>query len=80
MKYIQPEHLRVYADAIHSLRTGKPAGEKTVGMPVFEYFAQNPAYSEVFNDAMTTLSAAIIPAALEAYIRRCAASSWTSTT
>jgi hypothetical protein len=62
-----PFHLRVYADAIHSLRTGKPAGEKTVGMPVFEYFAQNPAYSEIFNNAMTTLSAAIVPAALEAY-------------
>src|SRR5262245_14520903 len=47
--------------------TGRNAGEKTVGMPVFQYFAKNPGYSEIFNRAMTTMSAAVIPAALEAY-------------
>lgn len=62
-----PFHLRVYADLVESLRTGRPAGEKTVGMPVFEYFGKNPEYSEVFNRAMTNLSASIVPAALEAY-------------
>ena len=62
-----PLHLRVYADAIESLRTGTPAVETTLGMPVFEYFAAHPDYSTIFNNAMTTLSAAIIPAALEVY-------------
>jgi hypothetical protein len=62
-----PFHFRVYANLNESLRTGKPAGEKTVGMPVFEYFGKNPEYSEVFNRAMTNMSAAVIPAALEAY-------------
>ena len=62
-----PFHHRVYADLMESLRTGRPAAEKTVGMPVFEYLAKNPEYSEVFNRAMTNLSAAVIPAALEAY-------------
>jgi O-methyltransferase domain/Dimerisation domain len=62
-----PFHLRVYADAMHSVRTGLPAGDKTVGMPVFEYLVKNPRYSEIFNDAMTNMSAVIIPAALEAY-------------
>jgi hypothetical protein len=62
-----PFHLRVYADLGESLRTGRPAGEKTVGMPVFEYFAKHRDYSEVFNRAMTNLSAAIVPAAIEAY-------------
>ena len=62
-----PFHLRVYADAISTLRTGTPAVETTFGMPVFEYVKQHPDYSEVFNNAMTNLSAAIVPAVLEAY-------------
>lgn len=60
-------HLRVYAEAMHSVMTGQPAVEKTVGVPVFEYFPRDPALSERFNNAMTSFSAAVIPAALEAY-------------
>ena len=62
-----PFHLRVYADAIESLRTGKPAAEKTPGKSVFEWFAEHPEYSLTFNNAMTNMSAALIPAVLEAY-------------
>ena len=62
-----PFHLRVYADAMHSLVTGQPAADKTVGMPVFEYFSRDSELSEVFNDAMTAFSAFVVPAALEAY-------------
>jgi hypothetical protein len=62
-----PLHLRVYANLMDSIMTGKPAVETTVGMPVFEYLAKNPEYSKVFNDAMTALSAPVIGAALEAY-------------
>src|SRR5262249_304414 len=51
------------------VKTGKPAGEIVAGMPVFEYFAkpENKAFSELFNDAMTALSAQVVPAAIEAY-------------
>jgi len=62
-----PLHLRVYADAIESLRTGKPSAEKTLGQPVFAWFAEHPEYSSTFNNAMTNMSAAIVPAVLEAY-------------
>jgi hypothetical protein len=62
-----PFHLRVYADAMHSVMTGQPAVEKTVGMPVFAYFPTDPALSERFNNAMTAFSGAVIHAALEAY-------------
>ena len=37
-----PFHFRVYADLMHSVTTGKPAADKTLGMPVFEYLAKNP--------------------------------------
>ena len=62
-----PLHFRVYADAMHSVTTGQPAIEKTVGMPAFEYFAKDQAESEVFNNAMTGFSTVVISAALEVY-------------
>jgi hypothetical protein len=62
-----PTHLRVYADAMHSVTTGQPAVEKTFGMPVFEFFPTNPALSEIFNNAMTAFSAVVIPAVLDVY-------------
>jgi hypothetical protein len=62
-----PFHFRVYAELMHSVMTGEPAGDKALGMPVFEYLAKNPGYSAVFNDAMTALSAPVVDAAIEAY-------------
>jgi hypothetical protein len=62
-----PFHFQVYANAMHSLQTGQTAVEKTVGIPVFEYFPRNPEESEIFNNAMTSFSAMVIPAVLEAY-------------
>ena len=62
-----PLHLRVYANVMESMMTGRPAAETTLGMPIFEYLAKDPGYSKVFNDAMTTLSAPVVAAALEAY-------------
>jgi hypothetical protein len=62
-----PLHFRVYAEMLHSVQTGKPAGEKVVGMPVFEYFQQDKEESDLFNRAMTSFSASVIPAVLEAY-------------
>jgi hypothetical protein len=62
-----PFHLRIYAEAMHSVKTGQPAVEKAVGMPVFEYFPTDPALSEVFNNAMSSLSDAVIRSALDVY-------------
>jgi hypothetical protein len=62
-----PMHFRIYANLIESAMTGRPAADKTVGMPMFEYFSKHPEYSEVFNDAMTSMSAPVAGAAIEAY-------------
>jgi len=62
-----PFHFRIYADIMYSLQTGKPASDHTLGMPVFQYLEQDQAYSQVFNDAMTALSAPVADAAMEAY-------------
>ena len=62
-----PFHFRVYADLMHSVMTGQPAADKALGMPIFEYLAKHSDYSQVFNDAMTALSAPVVGAAIEAY-------------
>jgi hypothetical protein len=62
-----PLHYRIYGNIMHSLATGKPAADYTVGMPVFQYFEKDQAYSQVFNDAMTAFSAPVAGAAIETY-------------
>jgi hypothetical protein len=62
-----PFHFRVYANTMDSVLSGLPAADTTLGMPVFEYFAQNPELSEIFNNAMTSFSASVAPAMLQAY-------------
>ena len=59
-----PFHFKVYSEALHTVRTGQPAGEYVTGLPVFEHIGRTPELSEVFNDAMTALSAMVVPAVL----------------
>src|SRR5688500_5713205 len=40
-----PFHFRVYAELMHSVRSGQPAAEKVTGMPVFEYFPRDKELS-----------------------------------
>ncbi len=60
-------NLRVYANAMHSIKTGESAVPETVGKNIFEHFATDPQLSKIFNDAMTGFSGSVIPAILEAY-------------
>jgi hypothetical protein len=60
-------NLRVYANAMHSVKTGESAVPTTTGKGVFEFFAGEPALSKIFNDAMTGFSNTVIPAVIDAY-------------
>ena len=60
-------HFQVWADMMHSVRTGRPAWGHTHGAEVFEYLAANPGHAEIFNGAMTDMSAVTAPAVVEAY-------------
>lgn len=62
-----PTHFRVYANLIDAVRTGVPAADTTLGKPLFEYLAHDPAYSAIFNDAMTAISTPAAAAAVAAY-------------
>lgn len=62
-----PLHFRVYANLLDSVRTGVPAAETTLGKPLFEYLADDPVYSGIFNDAMTAISKPAAAAAVAVY-------------
>jgi hypothetical protein len=62
-----PFHFRIYAETLHSVRTGETAVEKVTGLSAFDLFARDQELSAVFNNAMTSFSASIIPAVLKAY-------------
>jgi hypothetical protein len=49
------------------VQTGETVDRKVTGMPVFEYLAQEPELAARFNDAMTSFSANVAPAAVQAY-------------
>ena len=60
-------HFQAYGEMLHTVTSGQPAGEKVVGMPLFEYLSRTPDWSASFNNAMTAFSASVMPAVLEAY-------------
>jgi hypothetical protein len=62
-----PFHFRIYAETMHSVRTGQPCADRVLGRPLFEYFPTDPEESEIFNAAMISMTAMAIPAVLEAY-------------
>ena len=62
-----PMHYRIFSNILDSVRTGTPASTTTLGMPVWKYLEGDQAYSKIFNDAMTALSAPVAGATLEAY-------------
>lgn len=51
----------------YCVRTGKQALDKVYGMPIFKYFEQHPEEAQIFNQAMTDLSAIDGPAVADAY-------------
>lgn len=51
------EHYRAWGDIVHSIQTGDSAFQNLYGMPVFQYYAQNPQAGKTFDEAMTSVSA-----------------------
>ena len=58
---------QMWSSLVHSIETGTEAYTKQYGMPLFAYYQQNPQAAEVFNNAMTALSALEQAAIVEAY-------------
>jgi hypothetical protein len=56
-----------WAHLEYCVRTGKQALDQIYGMPVFKYLEQHPEEGQIFDHAMTELSAIEGPAVAEAY-------------
>src|SRR4051812_4051610 len=63
----RPWHFAAWGNMLHSAKTGETAFSKTFGQEIFEWFAANQEESQIFNDAMTAMSAMAAPVVVEAY-------------
>jgi len=62
-----PEHREHWSHLTDAIRTGRAVIPELRGKPVFEYLADEPELSEIFNDAMTSGSEFAIAAVTAAY-------------
>jgi hypothetical protein len=62
-----PYYFAAWADILHSLRTGRAAFDHVHGKPFFDYLADHPEASRVFDEAMTSLTATLVTEVLAAY-------------
>jgi hypothetical protein len=63
-----PTNYQCWGELMYSVKTGQPAADTVLGMPVFEYlFHENPDVGEVFNNAMTAFATESHSTAVEAY-------------
>jgi hypothetical protein len=60
-------HWRVWSELSYSAETGQPGFERVYGKPYFDYLAKNPDPARIFNDAMTSFSASVSAAVIDAY-------------
>jgi SAM-dependent methyltransferase len=58
---------RMWSDLLYSVQTGNPAFDHLFGAGPFEYFAQHPEDSAIFNRAMASMTAQIAAAVPSAY-------------
>lgn len=63
----EPFYLQAWEQIIHSIQTGQAAWEHVHKMPVFEYIGKHPEAAQIFDQAMTSLSAGEARAIVEAY-------------
>src|SRR5262249_40035269 len=58
-------HYPAFGELLSSVRTGRPAFDKVFGMPLFDYFAANPAAARDFDEALAELRSHSTAALLE---------------
>ena len=61
------EHYPAWEDLLFSLETGEIAFDHVFGMPNWQYWAGHPEHAQIFNQAMSEVTAIMEPAVLDAY-------------
>lgn len=59
--------MRGFGELLYSVQTGRPGFEKHLGMPIFEWLAQNPEQASLFSETMVGFHGAEPPAVAAAY-------------
>ena len=62
-----PLHFRIYAETPHAFHTGETVDRRVLGKPIFDYLSQDRSEGDVFDRAMTSFTASMIPALPDAY-------------
>lgn len=62
-----PQHREHWSHLTEAIRTGQPVIPALRGKPLFEYLADEPEFAEIFNDAMTSGSEAVIGSVIAGY-------------
>jgi hypothetical protein len=62
-----PYYLEAWVDILYSIETGRPAFDHAHGRPLFDYLAEHPQESRVFDQAMTSLTSNDAPDIVAAY-------------
>lgn len=62
-----PPHWEPWGHLFDAVTTGETAAETVRGQPMFDYLQTEPEYAQIFNDAMTGVSALAIRAAVPVY-------------
>lgn len=57
MTELGEEHYPAWGELLYSVRTGGIAFDKAFGEPCWEFFRKNPENAQIFNDAMTAMTA-----------------------
>ena len=60
------EHYPAWGDLLFSVKTGKLAFNQVFGMTNWEFWASHPENAQIFNQAMSEVTAVLEPAVLEA--------------
>ncbi|GAC1357393.1 MAG: methyltransferase [Ktedonobacteraceae bacterium] len=58
---------QAWGDVLYSVETGESACQHTFGLTIFDYNAQHPETSALFNQLMTDLTASVAPTVAAAY-------------
>ncbi len=61
------EHYPAWEDLLFSLKTGEIAFDHVFGMPNWQYWASHSEHAQIFNDAMSEVTALLEPAVLAVY-------------
>jgi len=61
------DHYDAWGDLLHSVKTGETAFDHHFGMPVWQYYSENPEIARIFNESMTGLTRSIEKAVLDSY-------------